>query len=213
MHAIIFDFDGTLANSEQCSISATQNAFEEFALAIPTTQQISYYMGIPIEKSFHEMSNEPLSEERFEQLLTYFRAEYKRLEPANIQLFPHIAELLKELQKRKIVCFVLSSKHSDVLQRNLHTLDISHYITASIGSDLVQHYKPHPDGIFVLRDTYQLSLENCLMVGDAIFDLQMGQRAGTKTCAVSWGSHSKKQLLAENPHYYIENVLDLLTVI
>lgn len=213
LQAIIFDFDGTLADSEKCSILATQNAFKKFDLTIPTTKQISYYMGIPIEKSFHEMASEPLSKERFEQLLTAFRAEYKRLEPDTLRLFPHVSELLEKLQQREIPCFVLSSKHSNVLQRNLQTLEISHYITACIGSDLVQHYKPHPDGIFILRDTYQLSLENCLMVGDAIFDLQMGKVAGTKTCAVSWGSHSKEKLLTENPDYYLENMLDLLPII
>ncbi|WP_252902762.1 HAD hydrolase-like protein [Paucilactobacillus hokkaidonensis] len=52
MENYIFDFDGTLADSGQAAVLATQSAFKEFNLATPTTSQIEYYMGIPIEVSF-----------------------------------------------------------------------------------------------------------------------------------------------------------------
>ncbi|MBQ0138001.1 MAG: HAD family hydrolase [Kurthia sp.] len=213
MQAIIFDFDGTLADSELCSVFATQNAFQKCQVVMPSQEQITYYMGIPIEESFHAMSDRPLSDDEFQQLLTQFRSDYKQIELTALRVFPAIPDLLHALQQRNIACFVLSSKKSDVLYRNLKQLDIAHYFTDYIGSDLVTSYKPHPDGIFKLCEKHQLVAANCLMVGDAIFDIQMGHAAGTKTCAVSWGSHSKEKLLTEKPTFYIEHALDLLAII
>lgn len=52
-----------------------------------------------------------------------------------------------------------------------------------------------------------------MMIGDAIFDLQMGKAANVKTCAVTWGSHSVEQLSAENPDFIIDEALQLLAII
>ena len=56
MDAYIFDFDGTLANSGSTGILATQAAFQQFNLSIPSNETINYYTGIPIEKSFKKMA-------------------------------------------------------------------------------------------------------------------------------------------------------------
>lgn len=78
MHSIL-DFDGTLADSKQCSILATQTASKKIKLSIPSEDQISYYMGIPIEKSFKQMASIFLNNEEFDQLIVSFRALYKVL--------------------------------------------------------------------------------------------------------------------------------------
>ena len=54
---IIFDFDGTIADSKKCSLIATKKAFSDYGLEEPSDSQIEYYMGIPIEKSFDLMSS------------------------------------------------------------------------------------------------------------------------------------------------------------
>lgn len=208
----IFDFDGTLADSEQCSILATQKAFEQCNLQIPDEAQIKYYMGIPIEKSFVEMASRTLSVEEFDELLIVFRAAYKEFELDTLTLFPNISHVLQQLQNNGHQCFVLSSKKTEVLKRNLEALHISHYFKDAFGSDRVQKYKPDPDGIFTIQKSYGFAAIDTMMIGDAIFDLQMGKSANVKTCAVTWGSHSVEQLSAENPNYLIDDALQLLDI-
>lgn len=67
-----------------------------------------------------------------------------------------------------------------------------HYFKDWIGSDQVENYKPHPDGIRKLIKRYNLSEKDILMVGDAIFDIQMTKAANVESCTVTWGSPSKK---------------------
>lgn len=208
----IFDFDGTLADSQQCSILATQAAFKASGYAIPTEEQITHFMGIPIEQSFQEMTTTALSTEDLQTLITSFRAYYKQFENESLTLFPNITDVLATLQKQQALCFVVSSKKTDVLKRNLQQLHIDMYFKDCIGSDQVQHYKPHPEGILLLLERYDLQSAECVMIGDAIFDIQMGKAANCRTCAVTWGSHTKATLQMEQPDFIVDQVKGLLHI-
>lgn len=210
MQNYIFDFDGTLADSKQCSVIATQEAFKQFGLDIPSPEQIEHFMGIPIEVSFKEMANQEITEEAFESLLQMFRNHYKAVENDTLITFPHIPEVLQQLHESKKRLFVVSSKKSDVLLRNLTTLNIDRYFEDIMGSDKVTQYKPHPAGILKLVELYHLDPAETVMIGDATFDLQMAKAANVASCGVTWGSHGREKLLTEQPAFLIDQVEQLL---
>ena len=81
-----------------------------------------------------------------------------------------------------------------------------------IDSDQVENYMSHLDGIRKLIKRYNLSEKDILMVGDAIFDIQMTKAANVESCTVTWGSHSKKELEGEKPTYMVDTVQELLTI-
>lgn len=205
---LIFDFDGTIVDSKECSIVATQKSFKERGLEEPTVNLIEYYMGIPIEKSFSLMSSVDLDDHQLEALIKTFRQNYKEVESSYLKLYKHMTEQLQSLSKDKQL-FVVSSKKTDVLIRNLEILDIDHLFTEVIGSDKVNHYKPSPDGINYILNKYQLENEETFYIGDAIFDMQMANSAKVASCAVTWGTHSIEELKSENPTYIIHEVTEL----
>ena len=184
---LIFDFDGTIVDSKECSIVATQKSFKERGLEEPTVNLIEYYMGIPIEKSFSLMSSVDLDDHQLEALIKTFRQNYKEVESSYLKLYKHMTEQLQSLSKDKQL-FVVSSKKTDVLIRNLEILDIDHLFTEVIGSDKVNHYKPSPDGINYILNKYHLENEETIYIGDAIFDMQMANSAKVASCAVTWGT-------------------------
>lgn len=205
---LIFDFDGTIVDSKECSIVATQKSFKERGLEEPTVNLIEYYMGIPIEKSFSLMSSVDLDDHQLEALIKTFRQNYKEVESSYLKLYKHMTEQLQSLSKDKQL-FVVSSKKTDVLIRNLEILDIDHLFTEVIGSDKVNHYKPSPDGINYILNKYQLENEETIYIGDAIFDMQMANSAKVASYAVTWGTHSIEELKSENPTYIIHEVTEL----
>ncbi len=207
---VIFDFDGTLGDSKECVISSTKKAFEGMSMNIPSDEEIKYYMGIPLETSLREMAGENLSEEDFAGLLEIFRDYTKKIEKDCLKIFPEVRELLDTLKEKGIKCFIVSSKKSSVLERNLKFLEIYDYFIDIIGPDEVSNHKPHPEGINMLVEKYGFSKPEAIMVGDAIFDIQMGKSAGVHTCGVTWGSHSVEMLEGENPDIMIESPLELL---
>lgn len=206
---IIFDFDGTLADTRQCSILATQEAFSQFGLKKPSEQDIAYYMGVPIEISFKKMADAELPDELFQRLLVTFRKAYKELENDYIAAFPGIPEVLEKLLQQGKQIFVVSSKKSDVLLRNLKTLQIDEMFRDVIGADKVSHYKPHPEGILQLQERYSFQSEETVMIGDTIFDVQMAKAAGVYSCGVTWASHEKEILIKENPTFLVEETRQL----
>ncbi|WP_218026246.1 HAD family hydrolase [Kurthia gibsonii] len=187
MENYIFDFDGTLADSEQCNMIATQYVFQHQGYKVPNAEQITYYMSVLIEKSFPLMIGETVDSTTLDELLTTFRSIYQQIEQDILHFFLNIEEVLQTLQEQKKRCFVLSSKKTDVLKRNLEILKVATFFEDTIVSDRVTHYKPDPAGIFQIQKEHTIQLEKTVMIGDAIFDLQMGKAAGVHTCAVTWG--------------------------
>lgn len=210
---IIFDFDGTLGDSKECGILATKAAFKEMHLKIPSTHLIEHYMGIPIEKSFKEMVERKFTDIEFEELLALFRQYYKNYENQYLRVFPGVKEVLEELKKRSLLLFIVSSKKTNVLHRNLISLGIDSYFKEIIGSDKVCNYKPDPEGITYILEKYKLNPDQTLMVGDAIFDIQMGKAGKVRTCAVTWGSHSKVMLEQESPDILIDTPQSIISSI
>ncbi|WP_278926013.1 HAD family hydrolase [Staphylococcus auricularis] len=205
---MVFDFDGTIADSKTCSVIATQKAFVDFGLEEPSEQIIEYYMGIPIEKSFGLMSTTPLNESELDSLIHIFRENYKEVETTYLDIYKGVYDALQSLHE-KAKLFVVSSKKTDVLKRNLTTLNVDSFFLEVIGSDKVENHKPAPDGLLYILDKYQLQKNETVYVGDAIFDIQMAKNANVKSCAVTWGSHSTEALEQEAPDFLISKVSEL----
>lgn len=170
-------------------------------------------MGIPIEVSFKKMAaNHVFSDQSFTDLLNVFRRQYQIAEQTNLTLFPQMKSILQQLVNNQKRLFVVSSKHSTPLQRNLVQLHIDKYFQSVVGSDQVTHFKPAPDGVLKVLNQYSLSKNNSIMIGDAVFDLQMGQAAGIHTCGVTWGAHPVSELGKQHPDYLLNTVSELLTI-
>ncbi|MDI1940442.1 HAD family hydrolase, partial [Staphylococcus aureus] len=109
--------------------------------------------------------------------------------------------------------FVVSSKKSDVLERNLSAIGLNHLITEAVGSDQVSAYKPNPEGIHTIVQRYNLNSQQTVYIGDSTFDVEMAQRAGMQSAAVTWGAHDARSLLHSNPDFIINDPSEINTVL
>ena len=144
LHTILFDFDGTLADSASCAIIATQQAFRDHQLPVPPAAAIVQQMGIPIERCFRTLGATALDDATFATLLATFRQHYAAAANTHIRLYPGIAGLLAALRAQGRQTGIISSKKGAILRANCDALGISVQIDVFIGSNDVAHYKPHP---------------------------------------------------------------------
>ncbi|MFC6289697.1 HAD family hydrolase [Levilactobacillus angrenensis] len=212
MHNFLFDFDSTLADTRDVAVMATQKAYEAKGLAIPSREAVVSYMGVPIEVSFAKMATESLSEAALTDLYTEFRAQYHEAEKLGISLFAGMGATLATLKNQGARLFVVSSKHSVPLQRNLDQIGLGQTFEAISGSDTVAHYKPAPDGILSLLQRFDLDAKQSVMIGDAKYDMQMGNNAGIATAAAMWGAADPASVKAEQPTYLLQTPSELLTI-
>lgn len=212
MKNFFFDFDSTLADTRNVAVLSTQRAYEAQGLAVPNREAVVSYMGVPIEVSFAKMAQESLSDQDLDDLYTVFRSQYHVTEREGIALFDGMATTLKQLKQRGANLYVVSSKHSVPLQRNLKQVGLESTFVAISGSDTVDHYKPAPDGIVNLVRRFDLDLAESVMIGDAKYDMQMGHNAGVATAAAMWGAAAPESVKAERPTYFLKTPADLLTI-
>ncbi len=212
MAVIYFDLDGTLLNSARCSIVTAQQTFQKFCGFELEDHRIVEKMGIPIEVSFRELSDNKINDDNWDEVATYFRAEYKKNSDIYSSLYDGIEEFLKDISPNNQL-FIVTSKKSEAAENNLSSLRIRNFFKEVIGSDKVEHYKPHPDPIFKARKFLAEKEDLELMVGDADTDIEMGKSAGIKTCAVTWGAHSEDRLKEAKPDFLIRSVNEMRDLI
>lgn len=211
---ILFDFDGTLADSSECSVIATQQAFTKTGLQEPSTADIIDNMGIPIETSFKDFGAGLLSDEEFNHLLNVFRDIYREVGDSHITAFDGAKNLLKKLKEDGKKIAIITSKKTDVAYRNAEKTGLSEFIDVIVGSDLVTEYKPHPEGIFTALKTFDVNLnKQSIIIGDAVTDISMGKNAGIDSCAVTWGAHSKAKLNNISPTHIAESFDELYNIL
>lgn len=215
MQNFLFDFDGTIADSGDAATLATQACFKDFDLEVPTAETVRYYMGVPIEIFIPELvekQGKHYSAEQFEAMYDSFRRHYGEIEQETTTLFPQMKDTLTALKDAGKKLFIVSSKASTSLKRNLKTLGIADLFDDLIGSDQVEHYKPAPDGVLMVVEKYHLDKNESVMIGDAKYDLQMGKAAGVKTCGCLWDTFDAQLLKAENPDFLLEKPAELLNI-
>ena len=215
MQNFLFDFDGTIADSGDAATLATQACFKDFDLEVPTAETVRYYMGVPIEIFIPELvekQGKHYSAEQFEAMYDSFRRHYGEIEQETTTLFPQMKDTLTALKDAGKKLFIVSSKASTSLKRNLKTLGIADLFDDLIGSDQVEHYKPAPDGVLMVIEKYHLDKSESVMIGDAKYDLQMGKAAGVKTCGCLWDTFDVQLLKAEKPDFLLEKPAELLNI-
>ena len=215
MQNFLFDFDGTIADSGDAATLATQACFKDFDLEVPTAETVRYYMRVPIEIFIPELvekQGKHYSAEQFEAMYDSFRRHYGEIEQETTTLFPQMKDTLTALKDAGKKLFIVSSKASTSLKRNLKTLGIADLFDDLIGSDQVEHYKPAPDGVLMVIEKYHLDKNESVMIGDAKYDLQMGKAAGVKTCGCLWDTFDAQLLKAENPDFLLEKPAELLNI-
>jgi len=200
--AIIFDFDGTLADSFLVTLNCANKISKEF-----NCKQVKYSKSLH-DKSMHKIINEDMKLP-FYKLPSYTK-KIKLLmkeEIDNIHLFEGISETMKELKKRYKIMILTSNSKNNVK----HILNKENLKVNSIFSDSSIFGKHNV--IKKLLKKYNLRKDEVIYIGDEIRDIEACKKANVKIIAVSWGFNSREVLKKENPDYLVNKPKELLNVI
>ncbi len=208
---ILFDFDGTLANTIDLIIATFEHTCKAVLGSVPAREDIVNTFGLPLGDAFVKLAGR-------EDLVEEMRAVYKAFNEANhdamIRPIAGVAETLQELKARGLKLAVVTSKKPAMLRRGLACLNLAQYIDVCIALGDTKESKPHPAPMLAACKALQLQPYECLCVGDSPFDLQSGKRAGAKTVAVRYTYFAWDKLVTEGePDYVIKTPQELLELI
>lgn len=206
---VIFDFDGTLADTQPLIVSTLHRTLTELHLPSRTDDECKSIIGLPLKECFVRLSSvDDATAERCAEV--YRRIFDEDNHPGVVTLFPHVLETLTTLHERGHQLAICSSRARPTLDGFVRTFRLEGYFSMIVGAEDVQHHKPHPEPVQVILKALDISPNEALVVGDASYDILMGVAAGCRTCGVTYGNQSASDLHAAGADHLIDDIADIL---
>ncbi|MBP6563035.1 MAG: HAD-IA family hydrolase [Neisseriaceae bacterium] len=183
--ALIFDWDGTLANSTGHIVNAIQAACAEVGLPIPDDKSANHVIGLSLSTALHTFCPRANPDE-LQALVVAYQKHYLA-DADKTMLFPGVHQALADLDQRYLLT-VATGKGRPGLDRALIDTDTAHFFVSTRTVNECAS-KPNPDMILSLCDELGLYPKDVLMIGDTTHDLLMAQNAGAAAVALSTGAH------------------------
>jgi HAD superfamily hydrolase (TIGR01509 family) len=197
MKLIVWDFDGTLADTRPIIEAGMDHTLQVLGLDPAIREDWLQCVGLPVEEGIARTFG-PLGFEVAPVLLAYrsFRhAEHESL----IKGFDGITELLHELRGLGLRLAIASSKRGEALRRQLKVLGWEGLFDPIVTPDEVQAGKPDPESLHLVLSLCGTPVADAVMVGDTPFDLEMARRAGMASVAVGHGFASLEDMAVFEP--------------
>lgn len=135
-----------------------------------------------------------------------FRANYDLLKKdSHEQTFPGVLSTLSQLRAGGAGLAIASSRRMASLTDYLDGLGIRDWFAMVVGADSVTHGKPDPEPVLTVLRALGWNADDTLVVGDADVDIMMGNAAGCRTCAVTYGNGSMPSLQKAAPDFMIDD--------
>lgn len=210
MPAIIFDFDGTLADTQHGILATAQETLRRMGLPPADETELAATIGLPLRENFTRGVG--MSEEEADRAVDIYRDIFDTVAPPLVRSFPGVEETLRTLHERGIPMAVATSRGRHSLLMLMHQLGLDKYIAPEncFAVDSVARPKPAPDMVYLILAKMGMRPEETLVIGDTTFDIEMGRAAGCRTCGVSYGNQSADTLAGASPDYIIDDLRKLL---
>lgn len=210
---IIFDFDGTLADTREIIVRTNQEVQRWMGYPITDEAGIMATVGYVLEECILMMYPD-LPKEELPAWTAMYREVFNSLKGRIIpKLYPHVKETMETLWKRGFALSVASSRGNESLKDFLRDMGIAPFISYVVGAEDVKQGKPHPEPVLKILQDLHFDASEALVVGDMPVDIQMGHGAGAKTCGVSYGNSGREALLQSGADVVIDGFRDLLSVV
>jgi phosphoglycolate phosphatase len=212
--AILFDLDGTLADSAEDITRALTEALVSVGLA-PPAQLKMLVDGSPLEEVFAIVTKGRVDQALFSSFASAYREAYERCGHTSTSVFPGVRDTLEALSALtpKISLAVATTKRAQSANSMLEAIDLRKYFDAVVGSSGTHlPHKPAPDLLLHICDQLSVDPARALMVGDTLRDIEAGKRANMRTAAVTFGMGQAETLINARPDFVLEEFDDLLVL-
>jgi 2-phosphoglycolate phosphatase len=185
--AVLFDFDGTLADTAPDLAAAVNRMRVEQDLAPLPLERLRPFASAGARGLVHAAFGVKPDDPEYAALRETFLEYYAERICAETRLFPGIAELIAELRRRGVAWGIVTNKATRFTERIVAELRLDPDCVSC--GDSTPHLKPHPAPLLHAAEQIQVSPQNCFYLGDDLRDMKAAQAAGMRPIAVEWGYH------------------------
>jgi len=210
INTVIFDFDGTLVNTNDVIVEAWQHTYRTYLGHEMPMEHITKCFGEPLlitmEREFPGVAPEESAE--------IYRAYQRDKADELVKVFPEIEEMLKAVKAAGYKTGVVTSRTKESTEFYMEKFKIAHYFDEIVSCDDTTKHKPDPEPLLLSLGKLKSEASEALMVGDSYFDIKCANNAGVKSVLVDWRVTGEDKKLADcRIDYEIKKPMDVLAVL
>lgn len=189
---LVFDWDGTLMDSEAKIVACLQAAAADMKVAIPAEADARQVIGLGLHEAVRMLF--PGSDEVTRKgLAEAYRDHFLVRNKARSRLFPDVVETLDSLADDYLLA-VATGKSRRGLEKELDDSGLRHFFQATRCADEA-FSKPHPQMLEDILGKLGMRPSEALMIGDTEYDMRMAVNAGSRGLGVTYGVHEPQRLI------------------
>jgi phosphoglycolate phosphatase len=202
MKTLIFDFDGTLADSFELVLDI---AYELTGLPLQSEKEVARLRHLPLIKAAREMKI-PL---RMAPRLLVVGRQMMLERIQEVHPFPGISEVLNELHTNGYHLLVISSNSEHNVRSFLRTNELESFFDGVYGSASVFNKS---STLKKVMKKNKLDAIDCFYIGDEVRDVTAAAKVGMEPIAVAWGYQAREALAKYHPYALLDHPTDLLRI-
>ena len=202
---ILFDFDGTLADSGEMGLQILNELLDKYNLKKVSREEMIKINNFPIKDRFKLLG---IPFYRFPQILVTTLIKYKEL-ISSLKSFEGIEELLSDLKREGYTLSILSSNSIDNIEFFLNKYNLKAFDNVISEKNIFGKQK----SIKAYLKKYDLKNEEIIYIGDELRDIEACKKVNVKIIAVTWGFDSIDLLKKAKPDYLLDKPEKILTII
>jgi HAD superfamily hydrolase (TIGR01509 family) len=207
--AIIFDLDGTLADTFALIVSSWNAAVSGPMGRTYAPEEVIARFGLPEHGMIRrELDGHPGVDDADETFHRHYEAEHD-----SVSAFTGVGAMLHAVHAAGIPMGVMTGKGRRTLDITLDKLRWTDLFGSTVTGDDVVNQKPAPDGVEKAARELGAAPAASVYVGDSPVDIQAGKAAGMTTVAAAWHAHDNDRLRAANPDFWAETPADVLALL
>ena len=205
--AVLFDLDGTLADTIELILSSYRHTMRVHLGEAPPDERWLSTIGRPLHDQIRDFSRDG---EQAQAMLETYVAFQSRIHDEMAKPYPGVVDVLDALRARGVALAVVTSKRSGIARRTMECCAIDPFFEVVVCADHVDRGKPDPEPVHLALELLNVGPEKVLFVGDSPFDIQAGSHGGVKTAAALWGPHDPDALRRTGADYLLPGIEDVL---
>jgi phosphoglycolate phosphatase len=208
---VVFDFDGTLADSQNAILLCMNEAFSKAGLATLSLSQVRRVVGLSLSEAIGTLLGNAADPRLTEELVGYYKRAFLSLRTSpeyEEDLFPGALDCLNELFETHDFLGIATGKAMRGLSASLERYNLVHLFVTLQTADHAPS-KPHPAMLERAMAEVGVNPGETVMVGDTVYDMEMARNAGVAGLGVGWGYHAGEDLQKSGAFGLAESFADI----
>jgi pyrophosphatase PpaX len=205
INTVLFDFDGTLVDTNAVIIESWQHTFRTLEGKERPLEDIIKTLGEPLVVTMAKLFPHMDTSETIPIYRDFQRDNFIE----NVSLFPGMGELVVTLKRKGYKLGLVTSRMKRSTTLGLEKFKLKEYFDVIITADDTDKHKPDPEPVNIALEKLDSKAEESILIGDSRFDILCAKNAGVKSILVAWSIAFPEEV----PDYIIKTAEEVFQIL